>query len=128
LENHTEEAYFANRSAARIALGKFAGALQDAETCLDLSGGVNVKAWYRKGQALTGLQREVEAVSAYTGLCLCVCVHVCACVCMCVHVCVCACVSVCLCVCVHVHVYVCVCVCVCVYVCMCTCVYVCVFV
>ena len=110
LEDHTEEAYFANRSAARIALGKFVGALQDAETCLDLSGGANVKAWYRKGQALTGLQREVEAVSAYTGLCLCVCVHVCACVCMC------ACVSVCMCMCT----------CVCLFVCVCLCLFVCV--
>ena len=29
---------------------------QDAETCLDLSGQKNVKAWYRKGQALEGLR------------------------------------------------------------------------
>ena len=40
-------------------------ALQDADTCLELSEGKNVKAWYRKGQALEGQGRSREALEAY---------------------------------------------------------------
>lgn len=66
LADHRQEAYFANRSAARLALEKYAEALQDTEICLDLSGGKSFKAWYRKGQALEGrvvLRQHIDALA-----------------------------------------------------------------
>jgi len=68
LADHRQEAYFANRSAARLALKKYAEALQDTEICLDLSGGKSFKAWYRKGQALEGLIIDALANAQIWGI------------------------------------------------------------
>ena len=65
LADHTQEAYFANRSSARLALGMFQEALSDCEVCLDMSEQRNVKAWYRKGQALQQLNRLADAKVAF---------------------------------------------------------------
>lgn len=63
--DHTQEAYFANRSSARLALGNHQEALSDCEICLDLSEQRNVKAWYRKGKALQLLNRPDDARVAF---------------------------------------------------------------
>ena len=55
---------FSNRSMARLSMGKFAEALEDAEQCVSADVAF-AKGFYRKGQALSKLARHGEAAEAY---------------------------------------------------------------
>ena len=57
-------AYYANRSAAHYTMGMFNEALEDAEACLKLRPGFG-RALFRKGQALAGMCKFVDAVDAF---------------------------------------------------------------
>eukprot|EP00041_Stephanoeca_diplocostata_P030430 m.921021 g.921021 ORF g.921021 m.921021 type:complete len:1182 (-) comp23755_c0_seq4:329-3874(-) len=58
-----------NRALCHLRVGQFAEALQDTATVLATDPG-NTKALFRKGQALDGLQRHVEALTAYENVLL----------------------------------------------------------
>lgn len=62
--NRGEAKYWANRSAARIQEGNYAGALRDVNTSLQLNGQV-CKTWNRKGYISQQMGNMTEALKAY---------------------------------------------------------------
>lgn len=63
LPGKAEAALYSNRAMVRLNLSKVEGALEDSNKCIQLDPGF-VKAYYRKSQALTRLNRWDEAIAA----------------------------------------------------------------
>jgi len=61
-KNHT---LYSNRAAAYMHLGQYELALKDSERCVEIAPDF-VKAYFRKGKALLGLEQYAEAVEALT--------------------------------------------------------------
>ncbi|KAG5178713.1 hypothetical protein JKP88DRAFT_168636, partial [Tribonema minus] len=64
LELSSDAALFANRSAARVGMGRFREALEDAEAATKLDPHY-AKGWYRKGQACAGMGMTAAAADAF---------------------------------------------------------------